>query len=690
VTVPRWWNERRYGLRLHASIATVPSFAPIGESAEWYWAHLGSDALAGTAPHPSPMAEVLAYHADRWAHVEHFDDFLPFLSYHRFDADEQVELALDAGMNYVVQDTKHHDGLCWWEASGTKRTTVLNGPQRDVTAEIAEACRRNGVVFGTAYSLLDWADQHDPAEHLVDLVERYGTEILWGFGAGPAGRPDWDANPTIDRALDVADAQGSELAFNDGWGIADSTFRTVRHRPPSRIDLHPWELSRPLGSSACHNRAETADHLLSTGALLDVLTEVVAKGGNLLLEVGPSVDGTITEIQKRPLREVGRWVTEHADLIHAGRPFDQWGDAQIRYVRVRSRHDVTDDIVAIDLAAGPEVVLAGLTPDRYDVSSIEADDGGSLHWEQHRGGVAVNRIDRSPAGLAGTYRIRLHPVPAAIRLFEEREAHSTPLQPMLDGSAPGEIVHVPDGRFDGPIVVPPDVVLRGGGWDRAAVTGGVVLAAGARIEGIDIGGAVVLGAGGSIVGCRCDATIEVAGDDASVLSVVGPGVVGTADRTTVERCTFQGAGEGVGVDLSRGSGHRVHRNEIVDHLAGVHLTEVSASSVSENRIGCRWWGVRLTGCDHVEVVENTIQHTMRSIDVDGGNGSIVNGNWIADGDSGAVVQFGANDTSVVDNHVERCRVGVVVWDAPTSSIGPNTFVDLHEEAPVVHGPDGDD
>ncbi|MEO6123923.1 MAG: alpha-L-fucosidase [Ilumatobacteraceae bacterium] len=703
MTGPDWWNERRYGLRLHASVSTVPSFSPIGESADWYWAHLGSDALPGTAPHPSPMAETLAYHRDRWSHVDRFDDFIPFLSYHRFDADEHVELALEAGMNYLVQDVKHHDGFCWWDAPGTTRSSVQAGPRRDVTAEIAAASRRNGLVFGTAYSLLDWSDRRDPTEQILDLVERHGTEILWGWGAVPDTSPA-NVAEILERALDLADAQGLQLAINDGWGSSHATFQTVRHRAPAAIIRTPWELCRPLGSSSCHNRAETAEQLLSTGALLDVLTEVIAKGGNLLIEVGPSVDGSIAEIHKQPLLDVGEWVYRHADVIHGSRPFDLWGDAQIRYVQVpgSSTGNGTDDVVAIDLAAGAEVVLAGLTPESYDITSIEADDGGSLHWEQHRGGVRISRIDRSPTGLAGAYRIRLHPAAEAIRLFEEREPTPIAVQPMLDAASPGAIVQLPEGTYEGPIVVPPRVTLRGVGWDRTVVVDRssgsasptVTLGMGARIENIDISAdaavtAVTVAAGGFVIGCRTSGQVVIDGDDVSVLSVIGTGVVGSSERTTIERCSFRGDLTNVGIDLSSGSGHRIHRNEIIEHLAAIRLTDVSASSVSENRVESRWWAVHVVRCDHIEVVDNTIQHTMRAVDVEGGNGSVVTGNWVADGDSGAVIGFGASDTSVIDNHIERCRTGIIVWDAPTSIIGPNTFVDLHEEDPVVHGPDSD-
>ena len=119
------------------------------------------------------------------------------------------------------------------------------------------------------------------------------------------------------------------------------------------------------------------------------------------------------------------------------------------------------------------------------------------------------------------------------------------------------------------------------------------------------------------------------------------------------------------------------------------MHDASASRVAENRCAARWWAVHLVQCDHIEVVDNSIRNTMRAVDVDGGNGTVVSANWVADGDSGAVVEFGATDTSIVDNHIERCRIGVLVWDAPSTRIGSNTFIDIHEEEPCVFGPDAE-
>jgi len=722
VTGPEWWNERRYGMFLHANIATVASFSPIGEYADWYWSHLGgvgktgaSSALTLLAPevHASPLAEVLAYHGDRWAHVEHYDDFLPFLSLHRFDADEVLDLVAGAGMQFLVQTTKHHDGFCWWDAPGTMRTSVAHGPGRDLVAEVSAACRRRDIVYGTHYSIDDWSTAVDAwtaagrgaagyaAEmlhpHVLDLVERYGSQLLWG-DAGSAIQGDkrrraaemLATEELIGRAQDLADMQGFALAINDGWLIDEATFSTLRHRPPADIRRTPWALRRGLGPSPQYNRAERPEHMLSAGALIDLLTEVVAKGGNLLIDVGPGVDGTISELQHAPLRAVGEWLAGHEELVSRSTPFDRWGDAQVRYITVG------DEVLAVDLAAASEVVLAGIVPERYDVVSVVADDGGALHWEQHRGGVTINRIDRSPTGLAGVYRLVVHPAAEAIQLFDDRAAAPVALQPLLAGAAHGAVIQLGDGQYAGPVTVPAGVTLRGMGWDRTSIigdSGAVHLDDDARLESIHVAGPTahltVAGWRAAVVGCRCDGPIEASGHDVQILSVIGTTILAGGERTTIERCSLKGSFDDVGIETDGGFGHRIVGNELVDHLCGIRMHDAGASKVAENRCASRWWAVHLVQCDHIEVTDNSIRNTMRAVDVDGGNGSVVSANWVVDGDSGTVVEFGATDTSVADNHIERCRIGVLVWDAPTTRIGSNRFIDIHEEEPCVFGPDAD-
>ena len=96
MTMPTWWSDRRFGLFVHVSAASVPAWAPLGESAEWYRSHLGND-VDDVWLHPRPLVEVLAHHRDRWGHVEHYDDFVPLLTFEHFDAEAWAALASEAG-----------------------------------------------------------------------------------------------------------------------------------------------------------------------------------------------------------------------------------------------------------------------------------------------------------------------------------------------------------------------------------------------------------------------------------------------------------------------------------------------------------------------------------------------------------------------------------------------------------------
>ena len=266
---------------------------------------------------------------------------------------------------------------------------------------------------------------------------------------------------------------------------------------------------------------------------------------------------------------------------------------------------------------------------------------------------------------------------------------------------PRSVVQLGDGQYSGPVDVPSGVTLRGMGWDRTSIVGpggtagagDVRLADDARLEAIHVSGhkstLMLVGSGSAVVGCRCDAPITAIGHDVQILSVIGTTILIGGERAVIERCSLKGSFDDVGIETDSGFGHRIVDNELVDHLCSIRMHDTSSSRIAANRCAARWWAVHLVQCDHIEVVDNSIRNTMRAVDVDGGNGTVVSANWVADGDSGAVVEFGATDTSIVDNHIERCRIGVLVWDAPTTRIASNTFIDIHEEEPCVFGPDAE-
>jgi alpha-L-fucosidase len=716
--MPTWWDERRFGLFVHASLATVPAWSPIGEYAEWYRSHLGDD-VEDVVLHPRPMVEVLAHHRDRWGHVERYDDFLPLLTFDEFDGEAWARLAVEAGAGYTVFVAKHHDGWSWWDAPGTDRTVLAGGPRRNVLAEYAAACERNGIVFGTYYSLLDWGDPRYPGDdyvaevlhpHVVDLVERYGSNVLWGDGHWGHGPEHWRTRELLARVRAI----DPQVVVNDRWWAspddvpdgAPAIVRTFEYAPPHDIVDGPWELCRGIGSSFGHNRAERAEHHMSAFDIVALLTEVVAKGGHLLLDVGPDATGVIPELQAQPLREAGRWIRSVDRLLSAARPWTVWGDDAVRYVEV-------DGVLhAVDLAGRGR--FAALVDDVCRVGSVERlgepdapidfrqDDDG-LHLDTRRPSLE-RRGSRTEIANVAVYRITCTATERPIELFEPTRRQPVELAPLMRGVSPGDIVQLGDGIYLGPVTVPDGVTVRGLGAGRTSIDGqgstAVTLARGARLEHLAVGGGPeriawspaatveVRGATATVIGCRIDGHVVVRADDVLVRATTAIGVVAeAADRLSVSRCQLGGTRWDVGVHLIGGGGHEVDSCEIHDHLCAIRADDTTGTVVRGNNMSARWWGVHLARTEDAHVHGNFVNHTMRGVDIDGGSRAIVDGNAVCDGDSGCIVEWGASDCEVSGNRWERCRIGILAWEAIGLYQRANEAIDLHEpDAASTSGP----
>lgn len=699
--VPGWWAQRRFGLLVHTSISSVPAWAPIGQYAEWYRAHRGGR-VRDVLLHPTPMVETLAHHRDRWAHVEDDEEFLPLLTFDEFDADLWASLARDTGMGYLVTVARHHDGLCWWDAPGTERTVLREGPKRNVLGELAAACERADLVFGTYYSLLDWTDDRYPTvayvdevvhPQVLDLVRRYGSRMLWGDGHWGGGEGLWRSNELLAAAREI----DPEIVANDRWWADEPVIRTFEYRLPTGILDRPWEMRRGLGGSFGYNRAEGADHLLTAAEIVALLTEVVAKGGHLLLSVGADASGRIPELHAERLRAAGGWVRRHRELIDRGTPWTDWGDDDCRYV-------VVDGVLhAIDVSGRGR--FAALRSPGTPVERIEGLDGTRVDFGQDGRGLTLRRPPRKSQRLPQVYRVVLAPEPdTPARLFADVPTASVELADLLRDVRPGSIVQLGDATYLGPARVPDGVVVRGLGPDRTTIDGlescAVTLGTGSRIEHCTLRGggerivwlpriAVrVVGDGAALLGCRLEGHVAVEGSDARVVSCTASGVVATGvDRTSILRSHFSGMGWDWAIDLEGGSGHHVESCELTHLLGAIRLTGTVGAFVRGNRCDTRWWGVSLVDTEGTTVTGNAFDRVMRAVDVEGGSGAEVSGNVASGGDSGCVIHDGATDVVVAGNHWDRTRVGLLTWGAGAVRHHDNTCVDLGDpDGAHVDGP----
>jgi alpha-L-fucosidase len=339
---PQWFRDAKLGLFVHWGAYAVPAWAePIGALGtipgdRWYRHNPYAEWYANTIriPESPAAAHHLQTHGGR-----PYDDFLDDWHAELFDADEIAELAARAGARYLIPTTKHHDGIPLWDAPGSRgRHTVARGPRRDLVAEFASATRRAGLRFGVYYSGgLDWGFTAAPPivsdaqlkpppsaryatyahAHVRDLIDRYSPDILWN----DIGWPSAPYVPGLAALLTHYYARVPDGVVNDRWSGGHSDFATSEYsHNRSSETAAMWENCRGLGYSFGYNAQETDAHLLTGSQAVRLLVDVVSRGGNLLLNVGPRADGTVPEGQRRTLEDLGEWISRFGDAIYGSQP----------------------------------------------------------------------------------------------------------------------------------------------------------------------------------------------------------------------------------------------------------------------------------------------------------------------------------------------------------------------------------
>lgn len=695
-SIPAWFGQRRYGMFVHMAIATAPGFAPVQEYAEWYWSHLSDQRLADVVLHPAPMPEVQAWHRAHYG-SRPYDDFIDDLTMQRWDAGEIAELAVEAGMGYVIHTSKHHDGYCFFDSALTRRTTMHSGPHRDLVGELAAASRAAGLVYGLYYSLLDWSHPAygDPAyvtdylhPQVEELVRRYAPSALWGDGHW--GRPPgyWRSDAVLEAYYR---AMGDAGAVNDRWGNAHADFVTFEYDTPAAAPTRAFEVCRGLGFSFGYNRAETVGDHLTPSQLVALLTETVAKGGNLLIDIGPRADGSVPAEQADVLRAAGKWVTAHSWAIDDTVPFEVWGDTSTRYTTTPS-DDGLVHLNVIDLSGASQPRLGALLPDRFEV--VSADVG----YIQDRSGVRLERPTDAAVQLATVYRLVVRPVerPRIDVVASSSAARIggvafATIGAALEAAAPGDVVEIADGRHRAPgevfpLRVPAGVMLRGSAAELdaagAAVEAVVVLAGhGSGVRGVSISGVsspgFLLPPTGVLARGVADAVVErctlVAASiriehcsDAMVTgnSLRGGGIAltDTVDATVVGN-DQSGQRWGTGISVEGGVRNRIIGNRTHEDLTGIAVRRTADAVVSANQVRTRWWGVHVDRSTDTSVSGNEVDRTMRAICLSAAARTRITGNQLTRCDSAVMLEAGTTAAAVLDNTMDDCRLGLFVWES---------------------------
>ncbi len=329
----QWWREARFGLFVHWGLYAIPAgkWGESNDHAEW---------ILTTAEIPVREYERLA------------QEFNPVA----FDADRWVSLAKDAGMRYVVITTKHHDGFCLFDSKLTDYDVMSTPFRRDVMKELAAACTRAGLRICWYHSIMDWhhpdylprrgwedrsaqgADFARYKEYLFgqvrELLTNYGPiGVMWFDGEWEstwlhedgvklyqyvrALQPDVIVNNRVDKG------RGGMAGMTLGSGFRGDFGTPEQEIPATGLPGVDWETCMTMNRNWGYN---AADHdFKSTADLVRKLIDVASKGGNFLLNVGPTSRGEFPPESVERLREIGEWMKVHGDALHGTQasPFDE-------------------------------------------------------------------------------------------------------------------------------------------------------------------------------------------------------------------------------------------------------------------------------------------------------------------------------------------------------------------------------
>lgn len=356
--IPPWFQDAKLGIMIHWGIFAIPAYAPLTIDphewlccgkllegpdfgapfftnipyTEWYWNSILIDG--------SPAQQ---HHAATYGADYPYESFRP-----QFDAaaapwsgEAWAELFREAGARYVVFVTKHHDGYALWptQVPHPDPSRADWHTTRDYVGELDSAVRKRCMRMGLYYSGgLDWSVQQGPIVQSFDgatvapttpeyvayadgqwreLIARYRPSVLWNditYPSEPAA---------LQLFADYYNGQPDGLV-NDRFsilpGLTHHDYSTPEFSVVADVSPRTFETVRGMGRGFGYNREESDATLDSADTLIHLLADVVSKNGNLLLNVGPTADGSIPEAQVARLQAIGAWLATNGAAIYGSRP----------------------------------------------------------------------------------------------------------------------------------------------------------------------------------------------------------------------------------------------------------------------------------------------------------------------------------------------------------------------------------
>lgn len=350
--LPTWYDEAKVGVFVHWGVYSVPAF--YSEWLWWHWQMNRTDA-------------VVDFMARNYRSDFTYQEFAPNFRAEFFEPYHWARLFKKAGARYVVLTSKHHEGYTLWPSNVSWNWNAGDvGPRRDLVGELARAVREvGGMRFGLYYSLYEWFNpfyQRDKdagwqtndyvrakaMPELRDIVEMYRPDVIWSDGDWEAPASYWNSTHFLAWLYNDSPVRNS-VVVNDRWGVNTScqhgdVYACHDHYNPGKLVPHKWENAMPLdkgdlntGGTWGYRRNVRASQYLTIEELIYELVSTVSCNGNLLFNIGPASDGTISAAFEERLTQLGTWLDVNGEAVYGSRPWKHQKDPLASHVWYTSK-----------------------------------------------------------------------------------------------------------------------------------------------------------------------------------------------------------------------------------------------------------------------------------------------------------------------------------------------------------------
>lgn len=363
---PKWFTDGKFGIFIHWGVYSVPSY-----DNEWYPRAMYD-----------PSSKVFEYHRKTYGDQKSFGykDFIPMFKAEKYDAEKWAKLFKRSGAKYIVPVAEHHDGFAMYDTAFNRWNASLMGPCRNVLGELKEACDANGLIFCASthraehYFFMNMGRTIDSDVNLQEFDDFYGaahhcaehdsntlhitSADPMSIGASQEWLEDW-----LVRTCELIDRYQPLIVYFDWW-IHNHSFKpylqklaayyynraaewdkevTINYKheafPPTvatydvergaltGISPVPWQTDTAIGRKSWGYT--TDNEFKGARQIVCDLVDIVSKNGNLLLNIGPKPDGTITDEETRVLTEIGEWLEVNGEGIYGTTFWKHFGEGEV-------------------------------------------------------------------------------------------------------------------------------------------------------------------------------------------------------------------------------------------------------------------------------------------------------------------------------------------------------------------------